>query len=405
MTPLRVILGVVLGALIGQPCSVSYPRQMWAKGSGAQSKLFAFERNGRVGFIDPTGKIVVKPKIKASIDDVGDFVDGRARIGHTGYISESGKWAIRGDYFWSYDFAEGLGQIQVPDPEGPYGYKRYYLDRAGATVAVAAGQRSYAFSDGLALYEAQGKPGLRSFEPGNMVYRDYPGLAGFMNRTGEPVIEARFGDAGSFVDGLARATLDGNCYIVASNGTAQGSPTTGYPTSCGGVPEGVTTFCPAGFIDKTGEFVIEPQFRSAMDFSEGLAGVLVQDKWGFIDRTGRFVVEPHFDRVLPYQEGLAAVRVDGAWGFIDKAGVFVIPPQFEDVESFADSLAIVHHQDAIFYIDRQGQTVISGPYLEATPFVHGLAAVRLTDRHVSYINKSGVTVFDYFRDEPKRPFD
>ena len=30
---------------------------------GSQSELFAFERNGRVGFIDSKGKIVITPTI------------------------------------------------------------------------------------------------------------------------------------------------------------------------------------------------------------------------------------------------------------------------------------------------------------------------------------------------------
>jgi hypothetical protein len=47
--------------------------------------------------------------------------------------------------------------------------------------------------------------------------------------------------------------------------------------------------------------------------------------------------------------------------------------------------------------DRSGRTKIAGPFREATPFVHGLAAVLLTDKHVAYIDRTGKTVFDYFR--------
>src|SRR5882724_3631450 len=41
----------------------------------------------------------------------------------------------------------------------------------------------------------------------------------------------------------------------------------------------------AGYIDKTGKLVIQPQYEgsSASSFSEGLAAVEVGDKWGFID--------------------------------------------------------------------------------------------------------------------------
>jgi len=37
-----------------------------------------------------------------------------------------------------------------------------------------------------------------------------------------------------------------------------------------------------GFIDKIGNFVIQPQFDGASDFSEGLAGVKIGGKWLYI---------------------------------------------------------------------------------------------------------------------------
>ena len=86
-----------------------------------------------------------------------------------------------------------------------------------------------------------------------------------------------------------------------------------------------------GYIDKTGEFVIEPQFDDADDFSEGLAGVRVGDvrgevgwlkkgKYGFIDKTGKFVIEPQFDDVDQFIGGVARVEKDGEWGYVNKAG-------------------------------------------------------------------------------------
>lgn len=39
-----------------------------------------------------------------------------------------------------------------------------------------------------------------------------------------------------------------------------------------------------GFIDASGRIVIAPQFDKVKPFSEGLAGVMIGDKWGYIDR-------------------------------------------------------------------------------------------------------------------------
>ena len=51
-----------------------------------------------------------------------------------------------------------------------------------------------------------------------------------------------------------------------------------------------------GYIDKSGEYVIDPQFSDAMEFSEGLAAVLDPESelWGYIDESGSYVIEPQF---------------------------------------------------------------------------------------------------------------
>jgi hypothetical protein len=51
-------------------------------------------------------------------------------------------------------------------------------------------------------------------------------------------------------------------------------------------------------MDKTGRVVIPPQFSDSGHFSEGLAwaSVLKERKWlyGFIDKSGKFIIEPQF---------------------------------------------------------------------------------------------------------------
>ena len=43
-----------------------------------------------------------------------------------------------------------------------------------------------------------------------------------------------------------------------------------------------------GFLDRTGQVVVPPQFTTAWEFSEGRAGVKIKDQFGFIDQTGKF---------------------------------------------------------------------------------------------------------------------
>ena len=65
------------------------------------------------------------------------------------------------------------------------------------------------------------------------------------------------------------------------------------------------------------------QFDGIFLFSEGIAGVKVDDKWGYIDRTGKYIIAPRFDDVFLFNEKIVSVKVDGKWGCINKKGKYI----------------------------------------------------------------------------------
>lgn len=71
-----------------------------------------------------------------------------------------------------------------------------------------------------------------------------------------------------------------------------------------------------GYIDRSGGYVIPPQFDQAYSFSEGLAGVQVGEKRGFILPDGSFAASPQFDDFWRHEGGVAPVRVGDLWGVI-----------------------------------------------------------------------------------------
>src|SRR5262252_2489007 len=64
-----------------------------------------------------------------------------------------------------------------------------------------------------------------------------------------------------------------------------------------------------GYIDKTGQIVIRPQFDLALEFHGEFAQIGLNKKYGFIDRTGKITVKPQFDIATPFSQGLAGVSV------------------------------------------------------------------------------------------------
>ena len=148
----------------------------------------------------------------------------------------------------------------------------------------------------------------------------------------------------------------------------------------------------AGFIDKTGAIVIEPQPHVVRSFSEGRAAVEVGNRCGYIDRTGAMVIPPKFDIALPFSEGLAqvAIRDDGImkWGFVMKDGSMAIQPQFDVTSPFREGLALARLGDRLGHINRMGEVVISLQGLCAGAFTEGLASA-IGGRAFGYIDKTG----------------
>ena len=123
-----------------------------------------------------------------------------------------------------------------------------------------------------------------------------------------------------------------------------------------------------GYIDRSGQMVIPPQFASADPFSEGLAAVQLDsagNKGGYIDKSGKMVISgQEFSMARRFSGGLAAAQgKNDKYGYIDKTGKFVIPPQFYRAGDFSDGLAAVEPAGKSWpgnlnYIDQKGQIVI-----------------------------------------------
>lgn len=169
----------------------------------------------------------------------------------------------------------------------------------------------------------------------------------------------------------------------------------------------------SGYIDKTGEFVIKPQFRKAESFSDGLAAVSIYDKskgkelYGYIDKTGAYVIKPQFYAVTAFSEGLAFVGQQGyydtAFGqsyltkykLIDKKGKYIVQTEFETVSEFDEGVAVVgtFSGNKLLYglINKTGKYIVKPMYDSIYLFSEGLAKVKLNGR-VGYINTSGKAV-------------
>jgi hypothetical protein len=329
----------------------------------------------KAGFIDVFGKIVVKPQYYRA----WPFVDGWAPLqlkeGKRGdeedkvYVDVNGRFSRL--YRGAGVFSEGLSVALERDGA-------VFIDRSLSPTTSPTKQFGfisfYGFSDGLLRVTLK-----------DCVPRVDCGKSGYVDRTGKIRIPPRYSVANEFHDGIAAVAIDPPGAGLNDNEWL--------------------------FIDENGKEITSRHFfglYAVTDFSEGLAGVQIGEKWGFIDKTGKVVIEPTFEAVQKFSEGFAAVRLGCAWGFIDHVGVFAIKPQFRHATEFSDGLAAVdtagpasgdcphagiHGQ--LGYIDRTGKTVISPQFILAEKFDRGVARVGVEmpnsplETKIGYIDKTG----------------
>ena len=84
-------------------------------------------------------------------------------------------------------------------------------------------------------------------------------------------------------------------------------------------------------------------YTDIQSFSEGLAAAEKDGLWGYIDSTGNTVIEFEYSRAGSFYSGIAAAEKNGTAGYIDKSGKEVIPFKFDAARSVQDGSAWVKY--------------------------------------------------------------
>lgn len=373
--------------------SCSWDYLIWMPRSKNADPIYRFVQNGKAGYIDQTGKIVIPPTLDTYGNAGGEFHDGMLQIdGNSTYHVDRTGAPVKDDGLYRHEFSEGLALAKQKG-----GKKWGYIDGLGRFV-ISPRFDSYplgsvsSFSDGLAMIQVAGK-------------------YGYIDRTGEFVIQPQFLLGNSFHEGRSLVVVEGPCTYYGG-GICAGSEILGESDSKEGLPT-----CKVTFIDKSGAVITTERFDQAYDFSEGFASIRIGSKWGFIDQSGNVVIKPKFEAAYRFSEGLALVKDGGLFGYIDVKGAYVIQPQFKYAGEFNDGLAVVGGElnekkfdyNDYYYINNQGHQAIQERFVLASHFFKGLAHVKLrSDKNAAnsnnysekgmfaYINTSGIMIFTYW---------
>ena len=155
-------------------------------------------QGGEWGYIDKTGKIVVSIQLA----DASDFSEGLAAVKLLNkwcYIEKTGKIVIHPLFDFAGHFSEGLAGVIIEKKLG-------YIDKSGNMVIKPQFEWGHWFSEGLAAVNFGGK-----------------GKWGYINRKGKTVIQPRFDRADPFnkgwpLGGQAAVMIDGSHHRIDRTG-------------------------------------------------------------------------------------------------------------------------------------------------------------------------------------------
>jgi len=160
-----------------------------------------------------------------------------------------------------------------------------------------------------------------------------------------------------------------------------------------------------GFIDKTGKFVIKPQYRKAYSFSDDLAAVEVSSRWGYIDKDGKMIIERQYEDVNSFSHGYAGVKAFGSpkWMLIDKNGNATTQATFEKIGDCGDANKPLEPNNIVYcayqekgkwgFIATNGESKVEPKYDQVGPFSEGFAAVAQGGKW-GYIDATGKPITD-----------
>lgn len=156
-----------------------------------------------------------------------------------------------------------------------------------------------------------------------------------------------------------------------------------------------------GYIDVTGKVIIEPRFKSAGEFSEGLAPVRENGYYGYIDGTGKYVISPEYDFAEKFKNGFAKVNINGNANIIDMTGDRKVHQNCNEVKDFTGFLIKIRtHSYNWGVADINGRIIIDTIYNDVSDLKDNVYIVNNTNEPPAVIDTNGIIIvaFGKYRD-------
>ncbi len=317
------------------------------------------KHNGLWGWIDKEGQYTSEARYEKKpgfIEDICCYLcmeDGTAQ-----YVNHLGLPVIEGTYdSVIYDFEKQVFTVKKDD--------LYGLIATDGTILLEAVYEEIAFplrdNANVIKVKQNGKFGVLTLD-GSWKYEpqfDHLKEASVLGHL-TFVNETTVGDKTQYTCGIIDP--NGKMLLSGLEGTNV-SPFLGkYYLLSAPHPEGYD--CPWYYIiDENGDRVLEEGFGH-IESSGELLSVSVDGKYGYMNKSLEYVVEPQFEETSTFRNGYACVKVGGKWGMIDTQGNYFLEPKYDGIkvdDSGASSYPYIALtlDNQVSVIDLEGNTLLS----------------------------------------------
>lgn len=356
-----------------------------------------YDQAGKGGYITEKGEVLVKPQF----DDAETFHEGLAEVrkgDKCGFIDTQGNIAIPLVYDSIRRFSEGVAAVKK-------GTKFGFIDKTGKFVIEPQFGRARHFINGLAYVQIDGQRayidhsgmpiGGKFYEVLNrfsndraMVYRD--SKYGYIDQKGREIFPPGITNASDFRNGVAVVMVGEEKKAIDPEGKFVQAPVSHNDFWEGPIKEGLVIHRvnskSYGFSDRLGKIVIKPEFESVGVFDGGICPVQKNGHWGIINKTGAFVITPQFEELDKYpSEGKIAFRTGSKWGVLDAKGQIILKPTFTKIYPYKNGMAVVQNGLKFGYIDASGKVIFSPQFDAAHQF--SKQGIALVDMRIHQIEK------------------
>ena len=287
---------------------------VYQKAASFTDGLSCVKKNGKYGFINKQGTVVVPIKYYAAVPFSGGMAEVSTKENKWGYINKAGVEIVKPVYLLTHPFSEGYAAV---NSKGKWGF----IDTTGKLVVPLKYQLADEFHEGLVCVALNNKWGVIDSRDVQRTGFFYDAVLSFS----EGRLAARKGDLWGFID---RSGLN---LIRPADKPKEETTDFDYLFSDAFIDFGFTSTDSLNF-----------KFRDVGSFSEGLAPIKVNGAWGFLDTTGKVAIDHRYKEVHYFNQGIAAVNTElNFWRYIDKKGKSINDKTYESGNDFRNGYVIV----------------------------------------------------------------